>query len=243
MLTESIKLRLSPFADRFMSSLTSSLPSGLPEPLPADPLPLFAAWLREARERHLQPNPDAMVLATVDEACRPSARVVLCKQFVAHAGFVVFFTNYQSRKGHELAAQPRAAAVLHWDALGRQVRIEGPVVRSPDEESDEYFASRALDSRISAWASAQSRPLASRAALEHEMRQVAARFAIPTDATRGDVPRPPHWGGYRLWIETIELWVEGAGRAHDRASWTRTLQARDALAFDAGPWRTTRLNP
>ena len=135
----------------------------LPEPLPADPMPLFQEWFREAGARRAQPNPDAMIVATTASSGKPSARVVLCKRIDVAGGYVVFFTNYESRKGRELAARPRAAAVFHWDALHRQVRIEGPIVRSPDSESDQYFASRALDSRIAAWASAQSEPLASRA--------------------------------------------------------------------------------
>lgn len=217
--------------------------SSLPEPLPADPLPLFSLWFEEARQRQVQPNADAMTLATVDAACRPSARVLLCKRLAVREGYVVFFTNYESRKGHELEAHARAAAVFHWDTLGRQVRLEGPVLRSPTQESDEYFASRALHSRLSAWASAQSRPLRSRAALREQMEEVAARFGIAADASEGHVPRPPHWGGYRLWIDTIELWTEGASRVHDRAVWTRTLRALNADTFDAGPWQATRLNP
>ena len=139
-------------------------------------------------------------------------------------GYVVFFTNFESRKGRELAAHPRAAAVFHWDTLHRQVRIEGPVVRSPDAESDEYFASRALESRIGAWASQQSEPLASRAALTEQVRASAARFGVtPRTRRKASVPRPQHWGGYRLWIDAIELWTEGAGRIHDRAVWTRDL--------------------
>jgi pyridoxamine 5'-phosphate oxidase len=215
----------------------------LPEPLPPDPLPLFDAWFAEARAKRVQPNPDAMVLATADVDGRPAARVVLCKRVDARAGYVVFFTNYESRKARELSLSGRAAAVLHWDTLQRQVRIEGAVVRSPAAESDEYFASRALDSRIGAWASAQSQPLASRAELAERVRQVAARFGIQPGSSSGNVPRPPHWGGFRLWIETLELWSEGSNRVHDRARWTRELQRRDEYSFEAGPWSATRLNP
>lgn len=217
--------------------------STLPEPLPTDPLPLFANWFEEARTRQVQPNPDAMVLATVGASGAPSARVVLCRQLASPDGYAVFFTNYDSRKGRELMAQPRAAAVLHWDTLHRQVRVEGPIVRSPPQESDVYFARRALDSRISAWASAQSQPLASRAELIENVRRTAQRFHIAPEATSGEVPRPPHWGGYRLWFDTIELWTEGAHRVHDRAVWERELQPRDAYSFTATPWVGTRLNP
>jgi len=220
--------------------MTSSF---LPEPLPTDPLMVFADWFGMACSRHVQPNPDAMVLATVDEQMRPSARVVLCKQLIATPGYVVFFTNYQSRKGREIGAIPRAAAVVHWDTLQRQVRLEGPVVRSPAGESDAYFASRPVASRLGAWASEQSRPLASRAALASQVSAVAARFGVAPDAPEGNVPRPPHWGGFRLWPDAVELWVEGPGRIHDRARWTRDLEPDSASTFRTGPWTGTRLNP
>jgi pyridoxamine 5'-phosphate oxidase len=214
----------------------------LPESLPADPLPLFQAWFREAGARRTQPNPDAMVVATVASNGEPSARVVLCKR-IGDDGYVVFFTNYQSRKGRELAARPRAAAVFHWDALRRQIRIEGPIVQSPVAESDQYFASRALDSRLAASASEQSEPLESREVLQQRVHDLRARLGIPAGAASGTVPRPPHWGGYRLWIEKIELWSEGAYRVHDRAVWTRPLERADEYSFTGGPWRSTRLNP
>jgi pyridoxamine 5'-phosphate oxidase len=151
-------------------------------------------------------------------------------------GYVVFFTNYDSRKGAELAANPRAAAVLHWDALGRQVRLEGPIERSPPAESDEYFASRALDSRIGAWASLQSQPLDSRTTLLKRVAAEAARFGTK-------VPRPPHWGGYRLWPEVLELWIEGSFRVHDRARWNRELEPAGDVGFEPGPWQATRIYP
>src|SRR3954470_2993910 len=114
----------------------------LPEAVPTDPMPLFQGWFCEAAARRAQPNPDSMIVATTASSGEPSARVVLCKRIDVAAGYIVFFTNYQSRKGRELATRPRAAAVFHWDALHRQVRIEGPVARSPQSESDQYFASR-----------------------------------------------------------------------------------------------------
>jgi pyridoxamine 5'-phosphate oxidase len=208
----------------------------LPSALPKDPMPLVEKWFLEARARKLQPNADAMVVATSTPDGGPSARVVLCKKLIAAPGYVVFFTNYESRKGRDLAANPRAAAVLHWDALGRQVRLEGRVVRSPDAESDEYFASRALDSRIGAWASLQSAPLDSRRTLLKRVAVEAARHGT-------DVPRPPHWGGYRLWPESVELWIEGSFRVHDRARWTRTLEPAGLADFAPGSWQATRLFP
>jgi pyridoxamine 5'-phosphate oxidase len=215
----------------------------LPEPLPADPMPLFQEWFRDAAAGRVLPNPDAMIVATTATSGEPSARVVLCKRIDVNAGYIVFFTNYESRKGRELAARPRAAAVFHWDALHRQVRIEGPVVRSPESESDQYFASRAPDSRVAAWASAQSEPLASRDVLLQRVREFGAQFGISPGATSGTVPRPPHWGGHRLWVDTIELWTEGTYRVHDRAVWTRSLQRADDYSFVGGSWRSTRLNP
>jgi pyridoxamine 5'-phosphate oxidase len=215
----------------------------LPEPLDPSPWPLFSDWFHTARANTVQPNPDAMVIATVSSDGRPAARVVLCRHFVPDPGYLVFFTNYHSRKGREIEAHPRAAGVLHWDPLQRQVRVEGPVVKSPPEESDAYFAQRPLVSRLSAWASQQSEPLSSRRALIDAMAAVAQRFGIDPNATDGYVPRPPHWGGYRLWPDRIELWVEGPGRAHDRALWTRTLEAVNAHEFKGSEWSATRLNP
>jgi pyridoxamine 5'-phosphate oxidase len=215
----------------------------LPDPLPESPLPLFHSWFEHAAAQRTQPNPDAMVLASVGEDGAPSARVVLCKRIDADAGYIVFYTNYQSRKGRELTQHPRAAAVFHWDQLHRQVRIEGPVLRSPEPESDRYFASRALTSRIGAWASHQSVPLASRGELVRRAAATALKYGLALGATEGAVPRPPHWGGFRLWIDKIELWSEGAFRIHDRALWTRALQPHEQSGFNAGPWRATRLNP
>ncbi|HEX7114599.1 MAG TPA: pyridoxamine 5'-phosphate oxidase [Steroidobacter sp.] len=215
----------------------------LPEPLPDDPLPLFSAWFAEAVAKRVQPNPDAMVLATVGEGGAPSARVVLCKRVVPEDGYIVFFTNYQSRKGRELLAHPKAAAVFHWDTLHRQVRIEGSVVQSPESESDQYFASRALESRLSAWASQQSQPLASRADFAARLEAERAKFGIQKGAAQGEVPRPPHWGGFRLWIESIELWMEGPYRTHDRAVWKRTLKRVESGFESASRWESTRLQP
>jgi pyridoxamine 5'-phosphate oxidase len=216
---------------------------------PGEPLAVLARWLDDARRDGTQPNPNAMVLATCDAAGRPSARVVLCKDLAVDLGYIVFFTNYLSRKGRELAATPRAAAVFHWDTLHRQARIEGPVLKSPSAESDAYFASRPWQSRIGAWASRQSEPTESRAALEQALAATARRFAAPSpDRTGEDGPfdgpiaRPPHWGGYRLWAESIELWVEGDARIHDRLLWTRSLRAH-AETLEAGPWTVTRLQP
>ena len=221
----------------------------LPDPLPAEPMTTAAAWLAEAWRRQVQPNPDAMVLATVDSYGQPAARVVLCKQIVAEPGYLLFYTNYASRKGREIAANPRGAALLHWDALHRQLRIEGPIVKARPEESDAYFATRAWQSRVGAWASAQSEPVAARAQLVDAVRQAAARLGTPDvlAASSRDadvsVPRPPHWGGYRLWAQAVELWVAGEYRIHDRARWTRSLTPAGEYDFRASAWSATRLQP
>jgi len=199
-------------------------------------MPLVHEWFVDARTRKVQPNPDAMVVATATPDGRPSARVVLCKRMIVEPGYVVFFTNYDSRKGGDLAANPRAAAVFHWDAISRQVRLEGPILRSPDAESDEYFATRALDSRLGAWASLQSQPLDSRTTL-------LKRVAVETARHGTHVPRPPHWGGYRLWPDTVEMWIEGSFRVHDRARWNRRLDAAGPHDFEPSAWESTRLYP
>jgi pyridoxamine 5'-phosphate oxidase len=232
----------------------------LPDPLPAEPLVVVSRWLDESWKLRQQPNPNAMVVATVDAEGQPSARVVLCKDIVPKPGYLVFYTNYLSRKGRQLTQNPRAAAVMHWDALHRQVRVEGPVVKVPEADSDAYFASRAWQSQLGAWASAQSEPIGSRAQLQAAVAAAAKRFGTPTPegtaggaaaggpaAAPGDenivIPRPPNWGGFRLWAESVELWVEGDARIHDRARWTRSLQKRSDGSLDAGSWTAIRLQP
>jgi pyridoxamine 5'-phosphate oxidase len=204
----------------------------LPEPLPSDPLLLVADWLADAASRVR--NSTSMALATVDPDGRPTARMVICRGFDARAGWLVFYTDRDSDKGAALAAHPRAAVVFHWDALERQVRIEGPVTHVPDGDSDAYWASRPPDARVAASASEQSRPLASRAVLLARVAEVAARGA--------DVPRPKRWSGYRIWADRVELWVGQPGRVHDRARWVRPLTA-DGDGFAGGRWTSTRLMP
>jgi pyridoxamine 5'-phosphate oxidase len=219
----------------------------LPDPLPANPLAVVAQWLAQAKADGAQPNPNAMVLATVDGRGRPSARVVLCKEIEVEAGAILFYTNYASRKGRELDGNSRVAVVFHWDQRHRQVRAEGEVRRLTDVENDAYFVSRPWQSRLGAWASAQSQPVASRAALNAAVAATALRFGIdyagPGSAEPADVdvvvPRPPNWGGFRLTVDALELWVEGEFRIHDRAVWTRNA----AQPGSASPWEVTRLQP
>ena len=222
----------------------------LPEPLPPDPLAVLETWLGQAWDAHQQPNPNAMVLATSTADGRPSARVVLCRGIVPQPGFIVFYTNYLSLKGKQLKDNPRAAAVIHWDALHRQVRIEGPVTFAPAADSDRYFAARSWPKRIAAWASLQSEPLSARSALLESVAETAARFGTPVpggpqseENQEFEVPRPPHWGGYRLWAESVELWVEGDARVHDRARWVRQLTRQSDATYQGGPWCASRLQP
>lgn len=219
----------------------------LPPIMPDDPLPLAERWLDDAWERSGTPNPNAMALATVDAEGRPAARIVLLKGLDSTQGVAVFFTNYHSRKGRELTACPRAAAVLHWDLMHRQLRLEGRIDKLPAADSDSYYQSRPWQSRVGAWASHQSEPIASREALLEQVRQTAERLGTPpldSTATQIDVhlERPPHWGGYRLWLTAIEFWVEGAARVHDRVRYERALH--DAAApVRSGGWTRTRLQP
>ena len=189
-----------------------------------EPFGLFAAWFSEAVKS--EPNdPNAMALATVDGDGLPDVRMVLLKGY-DERGFV-FYTNFESAKGRELLARPKAALLMHWKSLRRQVRVRGPVSVVSDAEADAYFASRPLNSRIGAWASAQSRPLESRFALEKAVAGYAAKFAI------GTVPRPPHWSGFRIAPMQIEFWRDGAFRLHDRLRFDR----------DGAGWTRTRLYP
>lgn len=204
-------------------------PGELPDPLPNDPVECLRRWLDEARQTD-EGDSNAMVLATATPEGAPSARVVLCKEIEALPPAVVFYTNYASRKARELDANPRAAGVFYWPSLGRQARIEGSVTRNSPEESDEYFQSRPLLSRIGAVASRQSEPLASRGALVAEVMKIALRTGFV-------VSRPPQWGGYRVLLDRIELWTAGSGRLHDRALWTLVSRA------DSPVWTSTRLFP
>jgi pyridoxamine 5'-phosphate oxidase len=188
-----------------------------------DPVAEFNAWLEEAHAAGV-PHPEAMTLATADASGRPSARMLLLKG-ADDQGFT-FFTGYESRKGRELAENPRAAIVVYWNALGRQVRVEGPVRKLPAEESDAYWATRPARSRAAAAASRQSEPIAGRAELEAEFERLLAEHG---DA----VPRPERWGGYVLEPEMIELWEHRDDRLHDRYRFTRAREG----------WQREQLSP
>ena len=192
---------------------------------PADPVAQVTAWLEEATGTALI-NPHAMTLATVDPDGNPSARTVLLKGFDERGA--VFYTNRNSRKGRALAAHPRAALLLHWDPLRRQVGIEGGVTQVDDAESDAYFATRPRGAQLGAWVSQQSEPVESRAVIEADVEAMTRRFE------GGPVPRPLHWSGFRVALERIELWQGRTDRLHDRLVYTRD---------ENGAWTTQRLSP
>jgi pyridoxamine 5'-phosphate oxidase len=194
------------------------------EDLDPDPIVQFTAWFERAREE--APLTEAMTLATVDADGLPDARMVLLKGW-DERGFR-FFTNHESAKGAQLATTPGAALILYWRELDRQVRVRGSVERLGDEESDEYFATRPRESQLGAWASPQSRPLTGRAGLDERLEEAEERYGA------GEVPRPPHWGGYLVRPRTIEFWQGQVGRLHDRFIYRR--------GGDGG-WEIERLAP
>ncbi|WP_170514383.1 pyridoxamine 5'-phosphate oxidase [Ruegeria atlantica] len=191
----------------------------------SDPFEIAGRWLGEAKDS--EPNdPNAIALATVDSDGMPNVRMVLLKEI--ESGAFVFYTNYESAKAAELDSAGKAAFVMHWKSLRRQIRVRGTITRESGAQSDEYYASRSLKSRLGAWASKQSQPLSSRAALMAEVAKVTAKLGP-------NPPRPPFWGGYRLVPSEIEFWADGAFRLHDRFQWRRD---QEDLA-----WDVQRLNP
>lgn len=190
-----------------------------------DPFAIARDWLAEAERQEVN-DPNAIALATVDESGMPNARMVLLKEIEADA--FVFYTNYGSAKAREIGATGKAAFVMHWKSLRRQIRVRGTVTREEGPQADAYYASRSLKSRLGAWASRQSEPLASRAALMAEVARVTAAQGLNPD-------RPAFWGGFRILPVEIEFWADGAFRLHDRFRWRRTSPG------DA--WEILRLNP
>lgn len=201
----------------------------LPGELPREPFALLAEWLDHGRGAGYL-NPDAICLATVGADGAPHARMVLCRGLDVARGRLEFYTNRESRKGHDLAHRAEASAVFYWDRDARQAIVSGPVEQISDAESDAYWATRPRLSQLAAWASEQSQPIESRAALLARLAAATERFGAESDRA---VPRPPHWGGYRIVAARVELWSGTEGRMHDRAVWTRAGRA----------WRATRLQP
>lgn len=206
-----------------MGRVTSD--EGLLDPPGKDPLEVFADWFEAARAAG-QPEPEAVALATSTPDGRPSVRFVLMRGFDRNG--LVFYTNRRSRKGEELGANPHASLAFRWHLVDRQVRLAGPVSTLDEARSDAYFAGRPRGSQLAAWASEQSRPVASRTELDRQLAEAEARFGD------GPVPRPPWWGGYRIEPDEVEFWQQGVFRMHDRFSYTRR---------PGGGWICQRLNP
>lgn len=199
------------------------------DPLPANPAEIVKRWLDEAFAAGDLANPHAVALATVDPDGRPSVRMVLCNEIDPEDASFTMYTNIESRKGRALHTEPRCAIVFHWP--GRQARIEGRASLTAADRCDAYFATRPLEARLGAWASAQSEPIGSRAEILEKLAAVSKRFNAKNEAD--PVPRPPHWGGFTLVADSIELWVSREGRIHDRAVWQR----------EGSAWLPTRLQP
>lgn len=221
-MTEKTLIPASPTEDEYVRQVASAEPPPLLSE--TDPFELFDAWLKEALQK--EPNDaNAMALATADADGLPDVRMVLLKD-VDPGGFV-FYTNLESAKGQELTANPKAALLFHWKSLRRQVRVRGEVTPTTPEEADAYFATRARPAQLGAWASAQSRTLPDRLALEKKIAEVGLRFGL------GKVPRPPHWSGFRVAPQSIEFWRDRPFRLHERLVFERA----------EGGWATRRLFP
>ncbi len=208
----------------------------LPEALPSDPMPLLRAWFEDAAKSGRYDDSNAMALATATADGLPSVRMVLCKSVESSPPALVFVSNYRSRKGQEIQANPRAAAVFHWPHAKRQARIEGRVEHVTTQESDQFFKSRSLVAQLGSTVSPQSEPIASRAVLVRSAIKMAAAAALSVGQGRA-LERPTNWGGYRIHVEAVELWTGRDGRLHDRARWTRVGTGVPAA------WQATRLGP
>ena len=218
----------------------------LSQSMTQNPLLLLQSWLKEAMELDLQPNPDTMAIATSNSQGLPNVRMVLCKEINTEEGYVVFYTNYNSVKSLEIKENPKCSALFHWDKLGYQIRIRGEILQSPDEENDTYFASRHLGSQVGAWASNQSNPVEDREALDDQFKKILDRFNLTSESiTRNEkkIPRPPNWGGYRLWIEEIEFWLNQKDRLHDRLHFRRALTISSEGIETEKKWTVKRLQP
>jgi pyridoxamine 5'-phosphate oxidase len=225
---------------------------GLPDSLPESPFPIFKAWFDKAWEERKTPNTNAITLSTMHPDGYPDSRIVLCKSIEPDPGNIVFYTNYNGAKGRQIIEQPFASVVFHWDHDERQVRIRGPITHATEKESDAYFASRRLESRFGAWVSDQSQPIESREALLEKVGEIMDQLGLSPADLMGEneveIPRPSHWGGFRIHAQSVELWNGGVGRIHDRARWERALTRNDSIergagAYDAGAWSSTRLQP
>ena len=204
--------------------------------------------MKEAENKKTQPHPNAITIASADISGKPSARVLLIKDLSLKEGYIVFHTHYGSRKSLEFIDNPWAAGVIHWDHLSRQIRFEGLITKSPDDESDAYFATRDWRSQLNAWTSEQSQPISDYKQLLDRANRQAKKMNLPKlDSTGPDkdfsVQRPPFWGGFRMWFCSIEFWIARSARFHERILYKRSLKKDDDGGPVTGPWRHQKLQP
>ena len=211
-----------------------------------NPLLILKEWMDEVVQSKIQPNPNSMSISTIDANGRPNSRMVLCKEINEELGYLVFYTNYQSNKSKEIAVNNECSGLFHWDGFGYQVRVRGIIVKSPEAESDNYFATRDIGSQLSAWASHQSQIVEDRESLDNRFQQAMDKFNVKEselESSEINIPRPEFWGGYRIWIREIELWLNQKDRFHDRLSFKRKLATTSSGFETSNDWVIKRLQP
>ena len=211
-----------------------------------NPMKVLNDWMKEVSNDGKQPNPNCFSIATTNREGSSNARMVLCKEIDIEDGYIVFYTNYNSTKAIELDYQSECSGVFHWDNYGYQVRIKGFALKSPRDESDDYFLSRSLGSQVAAWASEQSNSIGNRQDLEKQFDATLKKFNIKQKQLMENdqkLPRPPFWGGYRIWIHEIEIWLNQNDRFHDRLLFQRDLSLKDGRYISTKGWIKKRLQP
>ena len=211
-----------------------------------NPMEVLNDWMKEVSEAEKQPNPNCFSIATTNQEGSSNVRMVLCREINIVDGYVVFYSNYNSTKAIELAYQPKCSGVFHWDNYGYQIRIKGYALKSPQDESDDYFLSRSLGSQVAAWASQQSNSIGSRKDLESQFDKALKKFNIERKQLAINdkkLPRPPFWGGYRIWIHQIEIWLNQNDRFHDRLLFQRDLSLKGNAYISTQGWTKKRLQP
>ena len=211
-----------------------------------NPVLILKEWMDEVVESKIQPNPNSMSISTIDANDRPNSRMVLCKEINEELGYLVFYTNYKSNKSKEIGVNNECSGLFHWDTFGYQVRVRGIIVKSPEVESDNYFATRDIGSQLSAWASHQSQIVEDRESLDNQFQQAMDKFNLKESELESsdiNIPRPKFWGGYRIWIREIELWLNQKDRFHDRLLFTRKLVTTSSGIEASNHWVIKRLQP
>ncbi len=211
-----------------------------------NPVLILKEWMDEVVQSKIQPNPNSMSISTIDAKGRPNSRMVLCKEVNEKLGYLVFYTNYESNKAKEIGVNNECSGLFHWDTFGYQVRVRGTIVQSPEVDSDKYFATRDIGSKLSAWASHQSQIVEDRESLDNQFQQTMDKFNVKESQLESsdiNIPRPEFWGGYQIWIREIELWLNQKDRFHDRLSFKRTLAITSSGIEASNDWAIKRLQP